>query len=305
LGNDYISLKALVKTIRFMSGRSMSLWETALYMKGIIAFDNTSSTPISYTGYPIQISMTSSQYREYLSHLSQDRNPEKISAIQITNFIYPDPLQQMHNIPRDRRPQLPQDKLYTDGGWVESSILKELPERSPKLVWLEKYFQQYPGKHVIYTSFNEYHGVKILSTLLKMLGHHVITITGNDSQKDRAFKIGEFKEICITNLYPFTDFPDVKSLIFFEQLSDDSLLNNYLKRLPNQITVLFFISSGPNGEPTLETSNYLKLVSQLEIRNTLIELLRNGTAELDKVRKNLGVPQLTQVELDRYFQLRQ
>lgn len=304
LGTDYISLYALTQTVGFLSGRQLNLWETALYLKGISQFEDSKPVSFFYSGYPIQIPMNSMQYQEYLSRLSQDHNPEKYSALQITNFLYPPALQQQHNIPRNLRPQLPRDRLVSEGGWIEPGILNEYASRSPKLAWLEKYLRQNPGKHVIYTSFNEYYGVQVLATLLKILGHHVVTITGSDSQKDRLLKMKDFQEICITNLYPFTEFPDVKSFIIFEQTGSDSLLNVYLKQLPDQITVLFLISAGPNGEPTLETSNYLQLVSRLEIRNILIELLQGSGVSLEKVRKNLGVPQLTEFELEKHFKLR-
>ena len=288
-GSDVSSLDSFIGTSCFLNGLSASNvnlmpLDAAIFLKTIGMQSGSESNPFLYQGIPIPIRMNQAQYNEYLLKMEQDSRSKKFAALQVTNFLYP---------PHKSGTDLPKKQ----GGWIDTAIAGELSRYSPKLFWIAHYIQENRGKHIIHTAFNDSNGVQLVSTILRILGHNVVSLTGNDRQTERKGKLEEFTEILVTNLCPFTDLREVDSLIMLEQFSDDSVINGYLNRANSNLKIYFLISFGPNNELTLEVTNYLEVIRKLNARDVLVKLLRTGTADLEEVRQWFEVPLLTGQEL--------
>lgn len=311
LGTDFKTLEELTETARFLSGPALQGAEIRpldltryLGQIGNLLCDapSTSAAPctqlnFSYEGIPQTVPMTQSQYYEYLTRIQRERGigrREPFSALQTTNFIYPLPLQQLHNVPREQRPTLPLDLSISEGGWVTPEILTDLPERSPKLNWTVQYLRLNAGKHIIWTQFNESNGAQVISTVLSLAGFEATSVTGTDPLPQRYRKVEEFNrpaagtKVLVSNLPAFTGFQSISSLIMFEQHPSDAVFNSYLRQIATasdqgRLTAIFLVSTGPNGEETVEVSNYLTMIGAVNSRDTILTILKSGEILRDRL----------------------
>ena len=326
LGTDFKTLEELTETARFLSGPALQGAEIRpldltryLGQIGNLLCDSPAPSPctqlnFSYEGIPQTVPMTQSQYYEYLTRIQRERGigrREPFSALQTTNFIYPLPLQQLHNVPREQRPTLPSDLLISEGGWLTSEILNDLPERSPKLAWAVQYLRLNPGKHIIWTQFNESNGVQVISSVLSLAGFEVVNVTGTDPLPQRYRKVEEFNradagtKVFVSNLYAFTGFQSITSLIMFEQHPSDAVFNSYLRQIATsseqgRLSAIFLVSTGPNGEETVEVSNYLTMIGAVNSRDTILTILKSGEVlreRLELYRTVFQLPSLTLQDL--------
>lgn len=305
LGSPFKSMKDLTESTRFLNGptakkTTISLLDTVklLGTNGYKLVGN--NLEFDYRGIPMAIPLTRKQYLEYLPRVERERSlgrREPFSALQALNFMYPEQLQAVHNLPRKERPVITPDLTLSEGGWIEPQYVTRLREFSTKLEWLLRYFQQNPGRHVIYTAFNESNGVQVISTFLRLAGFQVVQITGDDRYQDRRAKIEQYNAstassiILISNLYAFAGLNNVKSLIMFEQHPYDSVLNSYLKQIATHtpepaIVVLFLIGTGPNGESTIDVTNYIEMARLINKKDGILNMLKTG--EIEKYRQSFG-----------------
>lgn len=323
LNTDFKSLQDITETTRFLSGPSASNLNISpldiILFLGQIGYQECLDPKFGsfrYEGLPITINMTGTQYGEFLQRMAHEevlKRKEPFSALQATNFLYPPQLQIEHNLSRIERPEISPDIFISQGGWVTQDIINEISRWSPKIAWLISFLRLNPGRHVIYTAFNESNGVKIISTILTGSGFNVITITGDDRQQDRYRKINEFNSnqffILVSNLYAFSPLHNIKSLIMFEQHPYDSVLNSYLQQIAispyNFFTsVLFLISRGPYNESTIEVNNYLIMADAVNTRDAILEILKRGPLEhkIEQYREIFRIPDLTPYLFkDTYF----
>lgn len=314
LSSDFKSLDELSETARFLSGQSIRFGPLDLtrFLGEIGYLYNSLTNPGSFTyqGIPQQIPMTGLQYQEYLVRLNRELSlgrRESFSALQQANFLYPPELQALHNLPRAERPDLPLDLPEEEGGWLNSAILNELRARSPKLYWLVQYLRLNPGKHIIWSSFTESNGIKLISSILQFAGFRTLTVTGTDPVKTRYEKAEEFNRlsngIYLSNLSPVLDFNRVSSLIFFEQHPYDTFFQRYLRAVAtnqSDFTIIFLIATGPYGEVTVDVTNYRLMSEMILTQKTILEILKTGRislSDLEQYRAAFRIPTLTIQEL--------
>lgn len=311
LGSQFKSMEDLTETSRFLSGpASQNVNIAPLHIGtflGKIGYQLISTQPdFNYQGHTVTLNMVPQQYEEYLQRVAREEplgRAEPFSALQALNMIYPANLQFLHNLSREQRPNITPDLPIDEGGWITRDI--NVKNLSPKINWLIQYLQMNPGKHVVYTAFNESNGVQAIASFLRMAGFGVIHITGNDRQQDRYAKIGNFNQqgtqvILISNLYAFNTINGASSLIIFEQHSHDTIFNSYLRQIASSGTqnlpVIFLISLGPQGQPTLDVKNYTHMAQLLNQRDSIFEILRTGqisSQQLQRYRQAFDIPELT------------
>jgi hypothetical protein len=322
LGSPFKSMKELNESARFLNGPAtqnltITPFDTGKLLATIGYQLVGNNLEFDYQGIPVTIPLSQNQYREYLLRVKRESllgRQEPFSALQALNFMYPAQLQAVHNLPRKERPVITPDLTLSEGGWIEPQHVTRLRDFSSKLEWLLRYFQQNPGRHVIYTAFNESNGVQVISTFLRLAGFQVIQITGNDRYHDRQAKIEQFNTstanfILISNLYAFDRLNNVKSLIMFEQHPRDTILNSYLKQIATRtpepaILVLFLIGTGPNGEPTFDVTNYIEMARLINQKDSILNILTTGQINpqhLDRYRQSFG-QNITLENLQAVFQ---
>ena len=323
LSSDFKSLEELTETARFLNGpraKEMNIrpLDLARYLGeiGYLLCDVPQCTTLqfNYQSLPVTIQLTPEQYREYLSRLEREREfgrREPFSAQQVTNFLYPPELQALHSLPREQRPTVLPDLPTTAGGWITPDIINQLEVRSPKLHWSIQYLRQNPGRHILWTNFNESNGARVISSILSLAGFEVISVTGTDPVPQRYRKVEEFNrpssrtKVLVSNLYAFAGFQSILSVLIFEQHPSDSVLNSYLRQIATSsdqrgVSVIFLIGVGPNNEQTIEITNYLLSSEAMISRDTILELLKTGEInpeELEKYRRAFRLPGLTPQEI--------
>lgn len=323
LGTDFKTLEELTETARFMSGPNLRGAEIRpldltryLGQVGHLLCEAPHPQPCSqlnflYEAVPMTISMTQSQYYEYLTRIQREKGigrREPFAALQTTNFLYPLHLQQLHNVPREQRPTFPPDLPVTQGGWISSEIVDKLHDRSPKLNWTVKYLRLNPGKHILWTQFNESNGVQVISSILSLAGFEVSTLTGTDPLPQRFRKVEEFNrpsdrtKVLVTNLYAFSGFQSIISLIMFDQHPSDAVFNSYLRQIATssdqrELSAVFLVSTGPNGEETVEITNYLLMINALNTRDMILSILKSGQLLPDKLETYRTIFQLPSLTL--------
>jgi hypothetical protein len=317
LGSPFKSMEELNESARFLTGpAAQNLTITPLdtgKLLGTIGYQLVGNNlEFDYRGVPVTIPLSQIQYQEYLLRVERERSlarREPFSALQALNFMYPAQLQAAHNLPREERPAITPDLTLSEGGWIEPQYVTRLRDFSSKLEWLLRYFQQNPGRHVIYTAFNESNGVQVISSFLRLAGFQVVQITGNDRYQDRRAKIEQFNTptassiILISNLYAFARLNNVKSLIMFEQHPYDTILNSYLKQIATRtpepaILVLFLIGTGPNGELTFDVTNYIEMARLINQKDSILNILTTGQINpqrLERYRQNITLENLQAV----------
>lgn len=308
IGSPFKSIEDLTQTSRFLSGPSakdlnISPLDVTIFL-GKIGYQFI-APEFSYQGNTITINMTSLQYKEYLSRLSNEESlnrSEPFSALQALNMIYPSDLQKLHNLPREQRPKITPDLLSEEEGWINQTI--DIKSISPKINWLIEYLRLNLGKHIIYTAFNESNGVQAISSFLRLSGFNVITITGNDKQQNRYNKITTFNEaktqiILISNLYAFKPLENVMSFIMFEQHSSENIFNSYLRQIASTIgstrslPIIFLISVGPQNQSTLDIENYTQMAIKLNLTFTIFKILKSGEVTSSQI-KAFNIPNLSE-----------
>ena len=313
LGTDWKSWSEITEAVRFLSGPQVLLSSTLDVAKVLSQIGHQLSCPdqescselsFIYRGIPVTIPMTPTQFHEYQARLQYETGQgrrEPYSALQVTNFLYPPALQIVHNVPRLQRPEVTPDLPENEGGWITVETIQHINTWSPKLHWLIRYLRSNPGHHVIRTIFNESNGAEVISTVLKLAGFDVITITGSDRQSDRSSKLQSFNNstarelVLVTSLHPFDGWRNVLSVVLFEQHPTDSVLNSALRAVAtgsvqNAVNTVFIISSGPSGEITIETTSYLTMSSLVRTRDSILEVLKTGTVnDLGKLQQAIGV----------------
>lgn len=326
LGTDFKTLEELTETARFMSGPALQRAEIQpldltryLGQVGQLLCEAPAPQPcsqlnFSYEGIPVTVPMTQSQYYEYLTRIQRDKGigrREPFSALQTTNFLYPPELQQLHNVPREQRPTLPPDLSVLQGGWIPVEITSQLQERSPKLNWVVDYLRLNPGKHILWTQFNESNGAQVISSILALAGFEVVTVTGSDPLPQRFRKVEEFNrpsdrtKVLVSNLFAFTGLQSVVSLIMFEQHPSDAVFNSYLRQIATSsdqrsLTAIFLVSTGPSGEETVEITNYLLMINAINTRDNILTILKSGQLlpeKLEVYRTIFKLPSLTLQDL--------
>jgi hypothetical protein len=312
IGSAFKSMEDLTETSRFLSGYDtqnihISPLQVGIFL-GKIGYQITSNeSEFAFHGLPVTVNMTSLQFEEYQQRVLHEQSLNRLepfSALQALNMIYPNSLQLLHNLPRQQRPNITPDLLTNDGGWINSDV--NVKELSPKINWLINYVRINPGKHVIYTAFNESNGVQAISSFLRAAGFNVINITGNERHQDRYIKLSNFNRpeitqiILISNLYAFSTINSVSSLIIFEQHPYDAVLNSYLREIANSgtkiISVIFLISIGPNGQSTLDVENYITMARFINQKDSILNILRTGQvdpSQLEQYRQAFGIPDLS------------
>lgn len=310
LGSPFKSMNDLTETSRFLSGETKDTNITPLHVAiylGQIGYQVIAPEFI-YQGNPVTINMTPIQYNEYLQRVTVEKaldRKEPFSALQALNMIYPPNLQILHNLSRDQRPNITPDLPLSEEGWISHDILDTLPRISPKINWLIQYLRINPGKHVVYTAFNESNGVQAISSFLRLSGFSVINITGNDRQQIRSSKIVNFNQlntqvILISNLYASVPIYNVTSFIMFEQHPSDAIFYSYLRALqsmyPAILHVVFLISIGPQSESTLDIENYIYMANQINQVSSILEILCTGkidSSQILKYQQVFGIPDLS------------
>jgi hypothetical protein len=323
ISTDYKSIKENTETARFLSGLSsrspvndigpLDLTKYYGQIGYLLCLRECFAQSFDYQGIPVTVKMNDQQYQEYLGRLENEKVLNRsipYSAIQVTNFLYPETLQRLHNIPRDRRPTITPDRPTSEGGWLTKDILKELEERSPKLSWLISYFQKNPGKHIVWSSFSHSNGVDLIESILQLAGFKTIKITGSDSIRQRYQKIEEFNRqslILVTNLYAFTGLKDIRSFIIVDQHPYSSIINSYLREIAtggpqNFTTVIFLIAVGPDQQPTIDVLNYKIMAQMLISTETMLNILKTGQLQpnkLDTYQQAFERPTLSLADLQR------
>lgn len=330
ISSPFKSMEELNESARFLTGPDaqnvqITPFDTGKFL-GTIGYQFVNNNlNFDFKGIPITIPLSQAQYDEYLLRVERERilaRREPFSALQALNFMYPSQLQFVHNLPREERPYITPDDLIREGGWIDFEHLQQIKQYSPKLEWLIQYFQQNTGKHVLYTTFNESNGVRVISSFLQLAGFQVIQITGNDRQSDRHAKVETFNSlsqnstvILVSNLYAFSGLNNVKSLIMFEQHPYDNILNSYLKYIAIRthspsIPVIFLIAAGPNGQTTLDVINYTNMARLLNQKDAIIEILTTGQLDPSKLDRysqafGLSIQQIQSIMQDTNGQILQ
>jgi len=326
ISTDYKSAQEFTETARFLSGTTLKIGPLDLtryygQIGYLLCMEECFKNPFDYQGIPVTIKLEPQQYAEYLDRLEKERvmgRPSPYSAIQATNFLYPEHLQKLHNIPREIRPVIISDFPTTEGGWITEDILSDLSKLSPKMGWLLNFLRKNSGKHCVWSSFSQSNGVHLIRSIIQLAGFQVIQMTGTDSVRERHQKIEEFNQsqniVLVTDLYAFTGLKDVRSFVMMEQHPYSSILNSYLREIATGsqqefVTVIFLVAVGPKDQPTVDVLNYRILSQQLISVQTMLDILKTGQLQPDKLqtyqqafeRENLSLNGLQQT-IERTFQ---
>lgn len=224
-----------------------------------------------------------------LDEISNDnyKSLQKIKTLQIGNFIYPEKLQNYLDLPSDdeRRKLVPEDKLVSQGGWLDERIIPNLKQYSRKFnLLLTKILTNANKHHVVYTQFKARYGAYLISTLLTLLDIKNILITGDDkvavrNDKVRLFNVGDIP-VLITTVGINEDIKNVNYLHFLEGHDIkiyNTLLNSIYKRKnydnPDNLVVVEHISMQEDGNNTSDGYFYLKFANYVKEINEFYKSL--------------------------------
>jgi SNF2 family DNA or RNA helicase len=116
-----------------------------------------------------------------------------IKSRQICNMAYPEKMQKQLDKPREKRKEMPPDKLKEDGGWLTFKQMELFREKySPKLLNIVQNVLKFEGKQLVHSFYLDRYGTKILVAMLKECGIKALTFTGELTDKKRQETLDKF-----------------------------------------------------------------------------------------------------------------
>jgi len=216
---------------------------------------------------------------------------QRIPTLQIGNFVYPNRIQELLNLPSTdpRRKEVPIDD---EDGWITPNLLKNLKEHSRKFTQLlNRILTNSTRHHLIYTRFKEHYGAYLISSLLKLLKVSHIMITGNDKiterrDKIRLFNVGDIS-VLLTTVELKEDIENIHYVHFVEGHDINIynwILNVVYKRknyeLPENVEIVDYIAQQQSGEDGADGEYYRKYAKYVYETNTYYEQLINQSKSI-------------------------
>lgn len=207
---------------------------------------------------------------------------------QVGNFVYPEDIQRVLDLPRERRVEAAPDQP-APLGWINQQAIQELGQRSPKLQrLLTLILGQRDQRQIVFSRFKNRYGVNLINAFLTLLGVPTMMITGDDRKvEQRQRKIEQFNQlpsgILLTNIPLVSDVTNVTSVHFFEGFDEAAyrgIMDHVFKAglYPDQATIHIFIyvtqRLNPPGADAADAISYRifseRHVMQMDLYNRVI-----------------------------------
>lgn len=182
-----------------------------------------------------------------------------LKSMKIGNYLYPFPSTSVDTT-------FPPDDVKNNGGWVTPDS-----PLSPKIARLLQLVKETPGRHVIYSRYNERYGVQLLSAFLTLHDIPHILFLNDDITMLHRFNQENYK-VLLLNAAPPLPIWNVSSIHFLEGYTLDtfnSLLSNIFRdnnypRGKHLIVIYSHIASKADGNNAADISYYLPFAQKIE-----------------------------------------